>query len=296
MNGSVLIIIFEKEVGRGSLLQQKMHHQREERKLEEILLSISQSHSSLPRIVADRASDICSGWKLTFPSPTYYLQVNTTKKERKHLKYPSTKGQYHNHKTSHGYTCTMGGHLNKDSDYVYEGGLSSRVTSGNSTTSLPQLNPPPKQQPYKITLKPVTLNKRANNDMTQIVDSQLKPDIFYEQMLIEQNLQTLKLPDCHFPIIEGVGELCPPIKMPVHSVSIDQFPNVWKKDMSLHRKKVRKRRKDLNAFDWSDLHQSTSLIKKNGNVHSRKSENAVQTSFSRLLESSSVMFSYKRKI
>ena len=272
-----------------------MHHQKEERRLEEILLTFSQSYSSLPRIVADKASDVSSGWKLIFPSPTYCLQLHATKKERKHLKYQSTKGQYHNQKTSHGYTCTMGGHLNENSDYVYEGGLSSRVTAGNSTTSLPQLIPPPKQQPYRITLKPVTLNKRANHDITQIVDSQLKPDISYEQMLIEQNLQTLKLPDCAFPIIQGVGESCQPMKMPVHSVSIDQFPNVWRKDISVHRKKVRKRRKDLNAFDWSVLHQSTSLIRKNGNIYSRKSENAVQTSFSRLLESSSVMFSIKEK-
>lgn len=265
-----------------------MHRPKEERSAEETLYTFSQTYSSLPRTVANGSNEVGTGWRLAISTPIYLTE--TAKKGKTRHSKTISKAQLH--KTSHGYASVMGGHLNDNSDYIYEGGLSSRIT-GNSTTSLPQINPvPPSKQPFKITLKPVALNKsewRTKQDLSHLVHSQMKPDISYDQILIEQNLQTLKLPDCSLPSLEGTGDY-------KQSVSIEQFPNVWKKEMSVHKNKVRRRRKDFKTFDWSTINQTTTSFRRNdNNGYRRKPENAIQASFSRLLESSSVIFSYKKK-
>lgn len=273
-----------------------MQHQERERRVENRLFTLSQSYSSLPHTVTDGSSEVATRWRLIFPSPTYLLAAGS-KREKKNK--TTSKTQLHN--TSHGYTSTMGGQLNDNFDYIYEGGLSTRVSG--SMTSLSQTDHT-HHYPHRVTLRPVILNRsenilnRTKQELARLVELQLKPDIVYDGMVIEQNLRSVdldRLPtDYSMPKLIRSPQSNSHQSVPIQSmcVAIGQLPSMWRrKDPFVLQRNKKTKKNQPKPFDWSVINQSSAAFKR-GRVDQ---EHVLQTSFSRLLESSSVVFSYKKK-
>ena len=272
----------------------------EKEKCVKFLLTLSHHYFSHPLLstVTDSVSEIASGWKLVQPRPVYRCQ-HTTKTKKKHNKLTSnTPSKTHLHKTLHEYTSTMGGRLTEQFDYIYEGGLSSKV-GGAETMHLPSKNHTHSlRHPPRVTLIPVILDRserlseQAHQELTNLAQRQLKPDLAYEQMIIEQQLRSI---DLHKLQKFKVSTLSQPKplnhthqKIPVQSIVKPPSGRGHHVTHSTHKRKGK-----LKPFDWSVISNYQPPAFKRETYHS-SSEPALKTSFSRLLESSSVIFSYKK--
>ena len=265
------------------------------------LLTLSHHHFSHPLLptVTDNVSEIASGWKLVQPRPVYQCQHHKAKSKKKHSKLTSnTPSKTHLHKTLHEYTSTMGGRLTEQYDYIYEGGLSSRV-GGAETTPLPPKNHTHfLQHPPRVTLIPVIINRserlseQAHRELTHLAQRQLKPDLAYEQMIIEQQLRSIDLNKLSKMKVSKLSQPKPPNhthqKIPVQSIIKPPSGHGRHVTHSTHKRKGR-----LKPFDWSVISNYQPPAFKREDYHT-SSEPALKTSFSRLLQSSSVVFSYKK--
>lgn len=267
----------------------------------EFLLTLSHHHFFRPLLptVTDNVSEIASGWNLVQPRPVYQCQQHKAKSKKKYSKLTSnTTSKTHLHKTLHEYTSTMGGRLTEQYDYVYEGGLSSRV-GGAETMPLPPKNHTHfHQHPPRVTLIPVIidrserLSEQAHQELTHLAQRQLKPDLAYEQMIIEQQLRSIDLNKLPKSKVSRLSQPKPPNhthqKIPVQSIIKPPSGHGRHVTHSTHKRKGR-----LKPFDWSVISDYQPPAFKRENYHT-SSEPALKTSISRLLESSSVVFSYKK--
>ena len=252
-----------------------------------LLLSQSLYNHSLQSTVDDNSSEVFNGWKLAHPRPLY--QLNKPKKKKHPIKAVNNNSSRTllQNKTSHEYTFTMGGRLNENYDYVFDGGLSSKVSGSTSSLHNTTYQPAP-----QITLKPILVNqcssslveKHRQGVLSHVARLQLKPDISYERMVIEQRLKSMNL---HRQIGYRVPCNClnPKMEIPIQVLVHDSGHNAACNNKTVKRKHKQKKA----AFDWNTLNQTTAAFKKDAIVR----EPLLRTSFSRLLESSSVRFSYK---
>ena len=272
----------------------------EKEKCVKFLLTLSHHHFSHPLlpIVTDSVSEIASGWKLVQPRPVYQCQ-HTGKRKKKHSKLTSnTPSKTHLHKTLHEYTSIMGGRLTEQYDYIYEGGLSSRV-GGAETMHLPSKNHTHSlRHPSRVTLIPVILDRserlseQAHRELTHLAQRQLKPDLVYEQMIIEQQLRSFDLHRLPNFKASKLSQPKPPNhthqRIPIQSIVKSPSGHGQHVTQSTHKRKGKSK-----PFDWSVISNYQPPAFKRDIYHS-SSEPALKTSFSRLLESSSVIFSYKK--
>ena len=164
-----------------------------------ITISFKSFHAPISKIVADNSSECTCGWKLADGRPEY---ICTAKVKRK--KFPNSTPSRHNLcKSSTTIDAAadidwMGGKLTESLDYVYSGGLSNRVR-GSESPAVPVEHHSQPVQYRTFTLNPVlehrsdSMTETSRVDLLRLVQMQLRPDITYEQMIIEQRLRAMNL-------------------------------------------------------------------------------------------------------
>jgi hypothetical protein len=244
------------------------------------LLVISHASYNEPTraTVCNDSSETGRGWMMAQPRPVYQLTYPRKRKKNqsKALTGSSKTLLYKTWKDESAFG--MGGRLTDDFDYIYDGGLSKRVTV-NESLSVKTLSPQHCTTSY-ITLKPVLVNRsdmlhegERNDILSRVAHDQMKPDIAYERMIIERQLQKMNLS--------------------ISSPELEQAK--YRPDALIFGSKSKrwnKKKKKLKSFDWSSFNKSQAAFKKE-KLEQTSSCPQIRTSFSRLLESSSVAFSYK---
>ena len=256
-----------------------------------LLLAVSNKVYSTPLLhsVSDGISESICGWRLAKPRPEYHLPVRRKKRiggigighvtSNTQLYKPSS-------------TSLMSGKVTNEFDYVYDGGLSNKVMKSNSNT------PVPGYTYSNVTLNPIlinrseSMNKTARHDLQKLLKMQLKPDIAYEQMIIEQQLQSMDLNGLSQFSFDYDKAVKPQAHHSIPMQLIKESPKRFSQsDRHVPKQGIRPKRPKLKPFKWSlSAEQPTAFMR--GNHHT--SEPVLKTSFSRFLQSSSVMFSHKK--
>ena len=240
--------------------------------IDSLLQTSNKIYSVVPdRVVTKDSLEQLSGWKLTASKPLYKIPA----KRRKQVQTKKTNLPMHSKLYP---AVVMGGRLNEDYDYIYDGGLSTRAqscTPVQSTTKLPSLlhlvpaaslvnlNP-------LITDRSTAISDTARHSLRRLVQMQTKPDVTYERMLIEQRLREMS------PLTSYTTSH----DKPTHVQSIHQPPSSTK-----YSKK--KKLTNSNAKRNSTLPRSPAFKRKSSQQNDLT---PLRTSFSRLLESSSITF------
>lgn len=277
-----------------------------------VLISISSKalHTPVKRTVADTSSECACGWKLANGRPEY---ICTTKTKRKKLQAvsPSSlslcKSSTSVDAVVNSTSSTMGGKLSKDLDYVYSGGLSSRVR-GNESPIVPATVKPLPQRRI-LTLNPVlqyrsdTMTDSSRLELSRLLQMQLKPDITYEQMIIEERLRTMNLAMNAQPALSIKSFKSPkqqtkyhdqpaikPVSMQVQSISGPPAYHPNNIHVKQHHRYPHRLKKTLRPVKWCGLTNQVAptFAKQPANTVKFKS------SFSRLLQESSRQSSWSR--
>ena len=250
--------------------------------VEEKLLIISSKSFARPLLqtVTDDNNEILCGWRDARPCPEYKLTSRSTKK---HKKQTTTTTTSRNGSTTtlpsvtrlHQKNYVMNGKLTKEYDYIYEGKLNDKASS---TTVR-------KKDAAELILSPVMLNKSdsmsnsARKNIQRLAQLQLRPDIAYEQLIIDEKLKTINLNSmCEFHNIKGLFNH--PTESHVKS----------SKDASKKSRNPQRLRPRARPLDWAQLKGHDPAFKND----LTKCKPMLKSSFSRLLESSSVIYSYKK--
>ena len=283
-----------------------------ERQSVKLLLSINSKSllSPISKSVADNSSEIACGWKLARGCPEYNCIPKTKKTRKLYSDMSSSPSKHQLCKSS----CTvvapsssgiMGGKLTENLDYVYSGGLSSRVR-GNASPVIPPLTHLQRQSPV-LALNPIleyrsqTMTEATRNDLSRLVQMQMRPDISYEQMIIEQRLRSMDLNMLPSLSVTGfskskqssgnIEHSARPVVMHVQSISkppARPHPNnIHVKHSPSYRNRKRQR---LKPVKWCALAKQPPSFAK-------QPENTIyyRSSFSRLLESSNVASHFESK-
>ena len=156
-------------------------------------------------VAADSSREAACGWRLVRPCAEYDLQNGSTKKHTLVVGTRTSLCKRKLSRTNSGFdpVVSLNGKLTEDFDYVYSGGLSTKVRQCRSRedsyqeTTNPQL--PSFAENFTSTLSPVVLcrsqlmSESVRRDLERLVQLQLKPDIAFEQMIIDQKLRTMDL-------------------------------------------------------------------------------------------------------
>lgn len=261
-----------------------------------ITISFKSFHAPVSRIVTDNSSECACGWKLADGRPEY---ICTSKARRK--KYPnSTPSRYNLCKssitldaaTTSTDTDKMGGKLTESLDYEYVGGLSNRVR-GSESPAIPLEHPSQPVQYRTFTLNPVLENRSdsmtetSRVDLSRLVQMQLRPDITYEQMIIEQRLRAMNLAINSQPSLSITSlNKQSSTKPSVHTQSISEPPMQQHHPNNMHVKKqtaTHRNKKTLRPIKWCSLTHHRQIP-----AFAKQSED-FRSSFSRLLQRSSHM-------
>lgn len=250
-----------------------MAESTDENRCVKLLLSISSESlfSPLSRIVSDNSSEIACGWKLARGCPEYNCIPKTkTRKPCKDMSSsPSKQLLCRSSSTAviDSSSNKMGGRLTENLDYVYCGGLSSRVRGIESPVIPPFTHH--QRQSLNHSLNSIleyrseAMPEATRRDLSRLVQLQMTPDITYEQMIIEQRLRSM---DLNMLSITGFNKhnkhkqpsLCTvqpikPVVMHVQSISeppITHPNNIHVKQSTSN--KSRKRRR-LRPVKWCTL-------------------------------------------
>ena len=247
--------------------------------------SFKSFHAPVSRIVADNSSECACGWKLANGRPEY---VCTSKARRK--KFPnSTPSRYNLCKssitldTATAENGNMGGKLTENLDYEYVGGLSNRVR-GSESPAIPLEHPSVQYRTF--TLNPVLENRSdsmtetSRVDLSRLVQMQLRPDITYEQMIIEQRLRAMNLAMNSQPSLSITSlNKQSSTKPSLHTQSISE-PPIQHHPNNMHVKKHKHRTKTLRPIKWCSLTHHRQIP-----AFAKRSED-FRSSFSRLLQRS----------
>ena len=251
-----------------------------------LFLSVEAYSKPLLPHVSDDPSEVLCGWRLAKPRPEYRIQAR--KKHRRQAAGVGAGGSTsHLPSTTHliqNRTKVMRGKLDSDCNYVYDIEVSAHSKMG------PALRGPPLA--HCIVLNPVivdrseSLSESARTDIERLAKMQLKPDIAHEQMIIDEKLKSLDF-NCKTNLQMHFQRRPPPTHqpVPVKDPFNDHFYRHCKK--RTRRKSKGNSKTRAKNFDWS-------LLRTNAPSFRNDSKPALRSSFSRLLESSSVMFSYKK--
>lgn len=267
--------------------------------VKKVLFALSMDYSSLNRDVKNTSDEVAHGWNLAFPFAQY---IPRSKKDRRHKNRPNGLFSDLIQKTDDGSRFLMGGHFNDDYNYVYEGGLrtcnslgySIKDTQENTTATKPFVS---KHGPgLGGNLPPIALQKslklERHTDLSHLMASRLKPDILLDKITIEQSLFLHNLPGDNIPpfqfsfsqdaCVKGTkGMNLRPRQQPFLWCGQNSLPQVTKQTF------LNRKRKQHKLFDWSTVHKSPATFLREGSI-------CPQMSFSRLLQSSSVVFSSKK--
>lgn len=243
----------------------------------------------LPSVTDDTSETLC-GWHLANPRPQYKLTGKKKPKKQPNrnesskdsslvalkstVSLPSLKGK------------GMTGKLTEEYDYIYEG----RSLLGEWPTSK-KLHPPKQHHHHvipQVILNPVTidrsdtLTRKARNNIHRLAQLQMKSDIAYEQMIIDEKLRKIDLNSMREFQAESH------LLNKYDSTPMNNVPHSNSDTNVL----VQKRRRKMNKprpLDWTLLHEHTPPFKHKVGEY----QPLMKSSFSRLLESSSVIYSYK---
>ena len=247
----------------------------------EMLLIIGSKAFTNPLLksVSDDTNEALCGWRLARPRPEYRI---TNKKKYKRTggggkgsmtSLPSFTKLPHKQKT-------MNGRLTEDYDYIYE----SRSSDMKSKTM--SLLPQPVASNSTVSfLNPILVNRSeslsqdSRNNIQKLAQRQLKSDIAYEQMIIDEKLKTIDMNSISGLKMNGMFEKK---KKEQDVLSNATFKNKKWRGPVKPRVNPMPRPLDLTLIQ--------------GHTPSFKMRNkpALRSSFSRLLESSSVLYSDKK--
>ena len=279
-------------------------------------------------VVANSSRETACGWRLARPCAEYDLQNGSTKKQLVTVGTRTSLCKRHLAKANSGTSpvASLGGKLTESFDYVYSGGLSTKVRQCESredpyqATTRPQL--PSFANNFTPTLSPVVLcrsqlmSESVRRDLERLVQMQLKPDIAYEQMIIEQKLRNMDMN--RIPAISTTGlskQKADKSKRPrlkVQPITLSSVPETATKSMQLQVHSSSIQLQVQNSGTWVQA-QNLGITNKMGiqpvkwcMLHSRvpdfsrssrnrqTTDNKEKTRVSGLLQSSSFLFSYHK--
>lgn len=252
-----------------------------------LLQTSRKTYSVVPeRVVVNDNYEQLSGWKITVPKPLYKIYPKRNRQTVSKKNNPLLHNKLYP-------VISMGGRLDEEYDYVYDGGLSTRVPSCTalveSSQSTIKLKPCPSQCVPLTHLNPLVLDKSVaisdtvRHDLRRLVQMQMKPDIMYERILIEQRLRTMEMAGGQGALAFDLQQT--PSHKSVHVQSINQQTNWHSPAKKKRAKNVYTKRKLLRNYT------DPPAFKRTSNQHN---DPMVRTSFSRLLESSSITFFNKK--
>lgn len=247
----------------------------------------------LPSVTADDTSETLSGWHLASPRPQYKLGGKQRKPQPISKNYTPLQPVINSPPAIKGKGMT--GKLTEEYDYIYEG-RSIQLQNGSSKL---QQQPPKHDSPHHIipqlVLNPLvtldrsdTMTRKARNNIHKLAQLQMKTDVFYEQMIIDEKLKRIGF---NTPIRDGpqagktkhaaAAGLCSksasePYTQPMDVLSpLNVICQGSKSDTNIHsQRKPHRKFKKPRPLDWTIMGQPPA---------------AVKSSFSRLLQSSSVI-------
>ncbi len=244
---------------------------------EEKLLSSKAFARPLIQTVSDDSNETLCGWRNAKPCPEYRILPHTTKKHKKLTTTTTTTTTGNSSSTLpsttrlHQKNYSMNGKLTDNYDYIYEGKKTTKTTTQTKQSETAQL-----------VLNPVIINRSdsmsnsARDNIHRLAQLQLKPDVAYEQLIIDEKLKTINLNSmCEFRI-----------------KGLYQNRSQSDADRTRHNKSIKKLRnpRKPRALDWSILKGHNPSFKND----LKQCKPVLKSSFSRLLESSSVIYSYKK--